>query len=216
MGGGGKGDPPPPPYLSPPFLFPSYCLLHVQTVLWIWIRNSLLKRNQNWNAWIRIRNLTGVTKVLIKIIFDNFLDNNDAAILERKNFVTTKWFRIRNRIRNFFELGSGEIAPDPLRTYFGAMTVAGLFSHIRYRTPCTLRRLSQCEECISDIVKSLTSALARYTQDVNTVTGTADKREPEYVLYDTATTTLNIYRSLKSIRTSRGQRKCFIAEDAWP
>jgi hypothetical protein len=48
-------------------------------------------------------------------------------------------------------------------------------------------------------VKSLTSALARYTQDVNTVTGTADKREPEYVLYDTATTTLNIYRSLYSI-----------------
>jgi hypothetical protein len=48
-------------------------------------------------------------------------------------------------------------------------------------------------------VKSLTSALARYTQDVNTVTGTADKREPEYVLYDTATTTLNIYRSLYSL-----------------
>jgi hypothetical protein len=48
-------------------------------------------------------------------------------------------------------------------------------------------------------VKSLTSALARYTQDVNTVTGTADKREPEYVLYDTATTTLNIYRSVYSL-----------------
>lgn len=46
----------------------------------------------------------------------------------------------------------------------------------------------------SDIVKSLTSALARYTQDVSTVTGMADKREPEYVLYDTATATLNIYR----------------------
>ena len=46
----------------------------------------------------------------------------------------------------------------------------------------------------ADFVKSLTSALARYTQDVTTVTGMADKREPEYVLYDTATTTLNIYR----------------------
>jgi hypothetical protein len=43
-------------------------------------------------------------------------------------------------------------------------------------------------------VKSLTSALARYTQDVTTVLGMADKREPEYVLYDTATATLNIYR----------------------
>jgi len=43
-------------------------------------------------------------------------------------------------------------------------------------------------------VKSLTSALARYTQDVSTVVGTPDRREPEYVLYDTATATMNVYR----------------------
>ncbi|XP_023344303.1 nicalin-1-like [Eurytemora carolleeae] len=46
----------------------------------------------------------------------------------------------------------------------------------------------------SDLVKSLTSALARYTQDVSTVVGTPDRREPEYVLYDTATATMNVYR----------------------
>ncbi len=58
-------------------------------------------------------------------------------------------------------------------------------------------------------MKSLTSALARYTQDVNTVTGTADKREPEYVLYDTATTTLNIYRSLYSLYGFQRKKKIF-------
>jgi len=46
----------------------------------------------------------------------------------------------------------------------------------------------------SDIVKALTSALARYTQDVATVTGSPDRREPEYKLYDTASATMNIYR----------------------
>ena len=45
-----------------------------------------------------------------------------------------------------------------------------------------------------DLVKSLTSALARYTQDVSTVIGNPDRREPEYVLYDTASATMNVYR----------------------
>jgi len=39
----------------------------------------------------------------------------------------------------------------------------------------------------SDLVKSLTSALARYTQDVSTVVGTLDRREPEYVQYFSGT-----------------------------
>jgi len=46
----------------------------------------------------------------------------------------------------------------------------------------------------SELVKSLTSALARYLQDVSTVTGTPDRREPEFALYDTTTATVNIYR----------------------
>jgi len=46
----------------------------------------------------------------------------------------------------------------------------------------------------SELVKSLTSALARYVQDVSTVTGTPDRREPEFALYDTTTATVNIYR----------------------
>jgi len=46
----------------------------------------------------------------------------------------------------------------------------------------------------SDLVKSLTSALARYTHDVSSVVGNPDRREPEFVLYDTATATMNVYR----------------------
>lgn len=46
----------------------------------------------------------------------------------------------------------------------------------------------------SDVVKSLTAALSRYTHDVVKVTSTPDRREPEYVLYDTPSATLNIYR----------------------
>jgi hypothetical protein len=46
----------------------------------------------------------------------------------------------------------------------------------------------------SELVKSLTSALARYVQDVSTVTGNPDKREPEFVLYDTPSAVMNIYR----------------------
>jgi len=46
----------------------------------------------------------------------------------------------------------------------------------------------------SDVVKSLTAALSRYTHDVNKVVSTPDKREPEYMLYDTPTAVMNIYR----------------------
>jgi len=46
----------------------------------------------------------------------------------------------------------------------------------------------------SEVVKSLTAALSRYTHDVVKVTSTPDRREPEYVLYDTPSATLNIYR----------------------
>ena len=46
----------------------------------------------------------------------------------------------------------------------------------------------------SDVVKSLTAALSRYTHDVVKVTSTPDRREPEYVLYDTHSAVLNIYR----------------------
>lgn len=46
----------------------------------------------------------------------------------------------------------------------------------------------------SELVKSLTSALARYVQDVSTVTGNPDRREPEFVLYDTPSSVMNIYR----------------------
>jgi len=46
----------------------------------------------------------------------------------------------------------------------------------------------------SDLVKSLTAALSRYTHDVVKVFTTPDRREPEYVLYDTPSATLNIYR----------------------
>ena len=45
----------------------------------------------------------------------------------------------------------------------------------------------------SDLVKTLTSALSRYTKDVTKVVTTPDRREPEYVLYDTATASLNVY-----------------------
>merc|ERR1712098_905337 len=46
----------------------------------------------------------------------------------------------------------------------------------------------------SEMVKSLTAALARYTHDVSKVVSTPDRREPEYVLYDTTTATMNVYR----------------------
>jgi len=46
----------------------------------------------------------------------------------------------------------------------------------------------------SDLVKSLTVALSRYIHDVVKVFTTPDKREPEYVLYDTSSAILNIYR----------------------
>jgi len=46
----------------------------------------------------------------------------------------------------------------------------------------------------SEVVKSLTAALSRYTHDVVKVSSTPDRREPEYVLYDTPSATLNIYR----------------------
>merc|ERR1712240_487843 len=46
----------------------------------------------------------------------------------------------------------------------------------------------------SEMVKSLTAALARYTHEVSKVVSTPDRREPEYVLYDTPSATLNVYR----------------------
>jgi len=46
----------------------------------------------------------------------------------------------------------------------------------------------------SDVVKSLTAALSRFTHDVNKVVSTPDKREPEYMLYDTPTAVMNVYR----------------------
>lgn len=46
----------------------------------------------------------------------------------------------------------------------------------------------------SEMVKSLTAALARYTHDVSKVVSTPDRREPEYVLYDTTTAVMNVYR----------------------
>eukprot|EP00088_Acartia_fossae_P036569 TRINITY_DN3777_c0_g1_i2.p1 TRINITY_DN3777_c0_g1~~TRINITY_DN3777_c0_g1_i2.p1 ORF type:complete len:596 (+),score=158.91 TRINITY_DN3777_c0_g1_i2:27-1790(+) len=46
----------------------------------------------------------------------------------------------------------------------------------------------------SELTKSLTSALARYVQDVSTVTGHPDRREPEFALYDTPSAVMNIYR----------------------
>jgi len=45
----------------------------------------------------------------------------------------------------------------------------------------------------SDLVKTLTSALSRYTKDVTKVVTSPDRREPEYVLYDTAMASLNVY-----------------------
>merc|ERR1712080_327784 len=46
----------------------------------------------------------------------------------------------------------------------------------------------------SEMVKPLTAALARYTHDVSKVVSTPDRREPEYVLYDTTIATMNVYR----------------------
>lgn len=45
----------------------------------------------------------------------------------------------------------------------------------------------------SELVKTLTAALSRYSQDVVRVVATPDRREPEYLLYDTPTSTLNVY-----------------------
>ena len=45
----------------------------------------------------------------------------------------------------------------------------------------------------SDMVKTLTAALSRYTKDVTKVVGVPDRREPEYMLYDTPTAVLNVY-----------------------
>jgi len=45
----------------------------------------------------------------------------------------------------------------------------------------------------SELVKTLTAALSRYTKDVVKVVGTPDRREPEYVLYDTPSSVLNVY-----------------------
>ena len=46
----------------------------------------------------------------------------------------------------------------------------------------------------SEVVKSLTAALARYTHEVSKVVSTPDRREPEYVLYDTPQAVMNVYR----------------------
>lgn len=46
----------------------------------------------------------------------------------------------------------------------------------------------------SEMVKSLTAALARYTHDVSKVVSSPDRREPEYVLYDTNQAVMNVYR----------------------
>ena len=62
-----------------------------------------------------------------------------------------------------------------------------------------------------ELVKSLTSALARYLQDVSTVTGTPDRREPEFALYDTTTATVNIYRCVNdSITDGPTEKKSWI------
>lgn len=46
----------------------------------------------------------------------------------------------------------------------------------------------------SEMVKSLTAALARYMHEVSKVVSTPDRREPEYVLYDTTQAVMNVYR----------------------
>ena len=46
----------------------------------------------------------------------------------------------------------------------------------------------------SEVVKALTAALARYTHEVTKVVSTPDRREPEYLLYDTPTAVMNVYR----------------------
>jgi len=46
----------------------------------------------------------------------------------------------------------------------------------------------------SELIKSLTSALARYVRDVTTVAGNPDRREPEFTLYDTPSAVMNVYR----------------------
>ena len=61
-------------------------------------------------------------------------------------------------------------------------------------TPRRIYSLIICTIFVADLVKSLTSALARYTQDVSSVIGNPDRREPEFVLYDTASATMNVYR----------------------
>jgi len=46
----------------------------------------------------------------------------------------------------------------------------------------------------SEMVKSLTAALSRYTHDVSKVVSSPDRREPEYMLYDTPMAVMNVYR----------------------
>jgi len=46
----------------------------------------------------------------------------------------------------------------------------------------------------SEVVKSLTAALSRYTHDVSKVVSIPDRREPEYMLYDTPIAVMNVYR----------------------
>ena len=47
----------------------------------------------------------------------------------------------------------------------------------------------------SDVFKSLTTALSRYTYNVVKVVSTPDRREPEYMVYDTpSAATLKMYR----------------------
>ena len=45
----------------------------------------------------------------------------------------------------------------------------------------------------SEVVKTLTAALSRYTKDVTKVVGVPDRTEPEYILYDAQTAVLNVY-----------------------
>ena len=47
---------------------------------------------------------------------------------------------------------------------------------------------------LTEVVKSLTAALSRYTHEVSKVVSTPDRREPEYVLYDTPQAVMNVYR----------------------
>ena len=68
----------------------------------------------------------------------------------------------------------------------------------------------------SDVVKSLTAALSRYTHNVVKVvsTSTPDRREPEYVVYDTlSVATLNVYRVKPAVwdLSLSATIKCYLA-----